>query len=812
MRWLTTLAGLIALTALIGLQATVQAQAQALAPTQAQTQAAPAAFHEAWQLLEDLEGTLTLQEVQQRMADFRPHAAAVPLRNPGYTRAALWARLDLPPPTHDETWWLMMTLRRVELAQVWLDAGAGQWRLLAEAGLQVPHRQWPMDSASPIFEVQREAGQPLRLLLRTAGRNGGAFDAVLCRPRECHEDERYIHLAIWVLAGNQMLAAVAYLLMCALWRKGAFALMAAAMAVYGLYELSVHGQAFQYLWPNATDWTQRSLLVLMGMAQLLQSLSVASILPLRQAPRLLQLTLAGVWLALVVALSLAAWGDYRSVAPLINAASGLCALLTLGFTAWAFRRRLPLAGWTGLIMLGSVLGALPRYAYVLGLLKMGPAIPLTTPTVFLLSHLILLGALVKRSAQMRQAELEAQAQLLQERAARGRELEQQVAERTAQLSEALHDASQLHQQRSRLLAYIGHDLRAPLAATVSYLRLLDGRSPRDHQLRASVEQGVAYQLALIDELVEFSRGELHELDLVPAPLYLHGLLRELAEQGELLAGQRHNRFLANIAPELPPVVLADAKRLRQLLLNLLSNAAKFTTEGRIELSVQPAAAPQAWRFEVTDSGCGIGAEDQARVFEPFWRAPPQEGELHGRPGSGLGLAVARHIVEAMGGQLTLHSAPGEGSRFAFELVLPIGRAEDVLLPNEGSGHADAFATDLPPGLMALVIDAPLAHADRVVELLFAANADVQRLSPDADLSSAELLLCDPALLEAQALARIRAWRAASGARRCIALLDRPLAPELAELFDAQLYKPVSAAALLAGLLCLPGRAAAAGVN
>lgn len=765
-----------------------------------------------WQLLEDPSGAWTLADVQARAADFKPHVPTGRLRNPGYTRTALWARIELPAVAQAEAWWLVISLSRIEHAQLWIANAQGQWQPLAEAGLLVPHAQWPLDTSSPSFELRREPDRPLRLLLRETGRNAAAFDAVLCRPLECRSEERFTDVAILVLAGNQMLAAAGYLLLCALWRNRAFALMAGSIAMYGLYELSLHGLGFQYLWPQATGWAPRSLLLLMSTAQLLQSLSIASILLQRRTPGALRWALVVVWLSLTVTLPIAAWGDYRTIAPLVNALTGLCALLTLGLTAWGWKRQLPLAGWAALVMLAGVLGALPRYAYVAGWLEVGPVVRLTTPTVMLLSHLILLVALVQRMALQRQAELAAQALLLEERAARGRELEQQVAQRTGQLREALHDAGVLHQQRSRLLAYIGHDLRAPLAATVSYLRLLGGRGRRDQQLRATVEQGVAYQLALIDELVEFSRGELRELDLVPAPLYIHGLLHELAEQGELLARGRHNSFHARISPELPAVLVADAKRLRQLLLNLLSNAAKFTAHGRIELNVVPGAAPDSWRFEVVDNGRGISPEEQVHLFEPFWRAPPQEGETGRQPGSGLGLAVARHIVEAMGGRLVLHSAAGQGSRFVFELALPTARAEDVLLPTEGAGHVDSQPSDLPAGLLALVIDAPLQHADRVVEMLFTANADVQRPDVDAVFPPADLLLCDPALLDAQGLQRLRIWRADGEARRCIALLDRPLSAAALDLFDAELHKPVSAAALMAGLLCLPGRAAAANID
>ncbi|WP_457349597.1 ATP-binding protein [Roseateles sp. P5_D6] len=759
----------------------------AWAPLHAQPAPQPA-----WQLLEDPGGTLTLDDVQARAGEFKPHQPTGHLRTPGYTRTALWARLELPANAQPETLWLVMTLTRIEHAQLWVQAPDGQWRY-TQAGLRVPHEQWPLDTSDVSFELRPEPGRPLRLMLRESGRTYASFDALLCRPRDCFTENRDTTLAIAVLAGNQMLAAAGYLLLFFFWRRAAFALMAGSVAAYGLYELSLHGLSFQYLWPNATGWAPRSLVVLMGTAQLLNSLAVAAILPLRRAAAALRWALAAAWLAIGAALLTALWGDYRAVAPLVNALTGLCGLLTLVLAGWAWWRRLPLAGWAALVMASAVVGALPRYAYVLGWLELGPVMWLTTPVVLLLSHLILLMALVQQVVQQRRTELAAQAQLLQERAARSQELERQVAQRTGELRDALQEARSQHQQRSRLLAFIGHDLRAPLAATVSYLRLLGGGGRRDQQLRASVEHSVGYQLALIDELVEFSRGELHELDLVPAPLYIHGLLHELAKQGELLARQHRNAFRAGIDPELPAVVLADAKRLRQVLLNLLSNAAKFTTGGQIELSVMPSStAPGVWCFEVADTGSGIAPADQARLFEPFWQAPPQENQ-RAEAGSGLGLAVAKHIVEAMGSQIELHSAVGQGSRFSFLLPLSAGRAEEVLMPADGVTPVETAETDL----LALLIDAPQGHADRVAELLFAANVEVLRPAPGALLAPADLLLCDPCLLDADGLAQVQHWRASGASRRCIALVDRPLASELAGLFDATLYKPVNAAALLA---------------
>src|SRR5690606_35403215 len=140
-----------------------------------------------------------------------------------------------------------------------------------------------------------------------------------------------------------------------------------------------------------------------------------------------------------------------------------------------------------------------------------------------------------------------------------------------------------------------------------------------------------------------------------------------------------NRFSLDIDPDLPPLALFDPKRLRQVLLNLLGNAAKCTRDGELRLSVRvtaQTAAAQTTEFVVEDSGSGIPEADIDRIFEPF------ERRKTAREGYGLGLSIARQIVRAMGGDLAVSSRPGTGSRFAFAVTLPTAAEADVAAPDD----------------------------------------------------------------------------------------------------------------------------------
>lgn len=750
--------------------------------------AAPLNLAPQWRLAEDPAAQWGLAEALAHDDQFTPATAA--RIAPGYGRAARWARLSLPADALTPgPVWLQMRMPRLEQVQLWQRRPDGSW-LQMQAGQGLPHARWPLDTASATFPLERSAGEPLELLLRQSGRTAGSWDAQLCEPRDCRRAETGRVWLIALLIGSQLMVAAACLLLFGIWRQRSFWLIALYALAYAFYEFSQQGWGFQYLWPTATDWGPRCLNVLSTLALLLQSLSLHSML---DGPRLRHQTtrwLSPLWLAQLAAMAGSAWGDYLAWAPFTTLINLLSSLLMLGLGCWAWRRRLPQGGTLALVMLITVVGALPRYLHILGLLPYGVLALLSTPLAIFSTNLLLIAALVRRLAGLQGERLRAQAQLLDERAARQRELEQQVAQRTEQLSDALLAQRALHEQRSRLLAYIGHDLRAPLTATVSYLRLLGGRDRREQQLHASVEHGVAYQLALIDELVEFSRGELRELELVPAPVYLWGLLDELVQQGELLARAQGNRLVAQLAPGLPTVAVVDAKRLRQLLLNLLSNAAKFTRKGEILLTVAPGSGPGLYAFAVSDTGAGIDAARQAQLFEPFGASASA-----GAPRSGLGLAIARHISEAMGSTLSLHSELGVGSRFAFEIALPVASAEEVLQPG-----ADVLApVPLRPGLRALLIDSPLAHADRLAEILFAADLEVERAAVLPEAIEATLLLIDPLALDATGLARLNDWRAGPGQRLCIGLLSQPVEGPLAAAFDATLYKPVDAVALQAAL-------------
>lgn len=265
-----------------------------------------------------------------------------------------------------------------------------------------------------------------------------------------------------------------------------------------------------------------------------------------------------------------------------------------------------------------------------------------------------------------------------------RELEHRVTEATASLNEALLEARaardaavSANRAKSEFLADMSHELRTPLNAVLGYVQLLRrdrGLTERQLTRLGTIEQSGRHLLTLINDLLDLAKIEARRFDLVAVEVDLGAFLRGIADIVRVRADERDLLFVFDPSDDLPASVRVDESRLRQILLNLLDNAVKFTNAGEVRLRVRRLPNGDEsegihLRFEVIDTGVGIEAEDMGRLFRPFERVGDSGRHV---PGTGLGLAVSRQLAHLMGGEIHLESEPGKGSRFRLDLVVPAG--------------------------------------------------------------------------------------------------------------------------------------------
>ncbi len=286
------------------------------------------------------------------------------------------------------------------------------------------------------------------------------------------------------------------------------------------------------------------------------------------------------------------------------------------------------------------------------------------------------AVLAQRSRQRAQEESRRQTQALHEQAgvlqsqavALGREIESH--QRTdVQLQLAMASADAANQAKSRYITAISHELRTPLNSILGYAQLLEDDPAIPAHRRGAVQvirRGGDHLLSLIEGTLDIAKIESGRLTLESAPLHFADAMDELVRLFEAQAEARGLRFVHRRTGTLPDLVRADEKRLRQILINLLGNAVKFTRAGQVSFSVD--YAREMAYFEVEDTGPGMAETELARVFEPFVRGTAAGGNASS--GTGLGLTIARMLTGLMGGELTVSSRPGVGSCFAVKLYLP----------------------------------------------------------------------------------------------------------------------------------------------
>ena len=353
--------------------------------------------------------------------------------------------------------------------------------------------------------------------------------------------------------------------------------------------------------------------------------------------------------------------------------------------------------------------------------------------------------------------------------------------------------------KSQFLANMSHEIRTPLTAVLGYADILSATPGLNEEVRSHVQRiadAGSVLLAIVNDILDFSKLEAGVADVRPRSTDIGKLAEDTLALFEAQASEKALTISRDLAPDVPSAVMLDSDRLRQILVNLIGNAVKFTDQGRVTLSVATAEDGQCLRFEVEDTGPGLDPGQCSRLFQRFNQIDGATTRQHG--GTGLGLAICKGLAEAMGGAVGVTSTPGTGSIFHLTLPLVTVAADNAPVPAAEIGSIT--------GMRVLVVDDNATNRELARRILEAFGAEVTEADGGAEaleqLSTApiDVVLMDLRMPGVDGHEALKRLRASDGLNRHTPVLAFTADAEVGrdaglEAFDGVVRKPINTLAM-----------------
>nr|WP_314417516.1 7TM diverse intracellular signaling domain-containing protein [uncultured Pseudomonas sp.] len=608
------------------------------------------------QVFEDVDGQATLADVIARDGLFRNHEKDS--LNAGYSHSAFWLKVDLSylpqNPNIHRTWLLELAYPPMDHIDLYLADASGNYRLAERTGDALPFDSRQIKENNYLFELNFSPGQSQTVYLRLASQ--GSVQAPLTLwSAQAYLEQQPVRIYILGLIYGVLLGMLVYNLFIYLSvRDTSYLYYIFYIASFGLYQLSVNGAAVQYFWPNNPWWANAATPFLIGSAAFFGCQFARTFLHTashsRWLDRALMLLMAVGVLVMVLALT-------TSYAVSLRLATGLAlafivTIFTSGVVAWV--RGLRVARYFVIAWSAFLLGGLVNTLMVLGYL----------PNVFLTMYASQIGSAIEVGllslalADRINAMRDLQARTLQE-----------SGQKLAAMNQQLAHTNQL---KDEFLATVTHELRTPMNGVIGSLELIKtlDMSPELELYTQTAEGSAREMMHMVNGILALTELQAGRLGMRAQSFALSELVQSLSDQYGPTARNKGLQFSYEIARNLPDQWVGDVDKIRQCLECLLDNAIKFTRVGGVILRVTgKTAGPGRWALalNVIDSGIGFVHIEEAELYQNFFQVDGSMTRSYG--GLGIGLAICRRLVELLGGRLTHHSQPGQGSQFQLLLEL-----------------------------------------------------------------------------------------------------------------------------------------------